>query len=224
MVSRFGVPDLLFQVLPFRIWCSGILFSAVHVVPFCWFYHMPRESGIKEHVYSRWRTNKTKNLLSSLGLITLYPKFQEERVDFNVILSAGDQDLIRLGLSPIDDRVRLRDACRRIAYNTPTISISSSNNVIVYGSSGSGLSTIGRSPYLPQQMFQRLLNASIQEERNALFTPRSNRRRRYNSAATASGDLERSSVKRKPGTKTWTVGFICLGDNHATRALTAIQK
>ena len=77
---------------------------------------------------------QTKNLLSSLGLITLYPKFQEERVDFNVILSAGDQ-----GLIPIDDRVRLRDACRRIAYNTPTISSSSSNKVIVYGSSGSGL-------------------------------------------------------------------------------------
>ena len=73
-------------------------------------------------------------------------------------------------------------------------------------------------------MFQRSLNASIEEERNALFTPRSNRKRKYNSAATASGDLERSSVKRKPGTKTWTMGFICLGDNHATRTPTAIQK
>ena len=33
---------------------------------------------------------KMKNLLSSIGLITLYSKFQEEKVDFNVILPTGD--------------------------------------------------------------------------------------------------------------------------------------
>ena len=42
---------------------------------------------------------QTKNLLSSLGLITLYPKLHEQSVGFNAILSAGDPDLIRLGVS-----------------------------------------------------------------------------------------------------------------------------
>ena len=61
-----------------------------------------------------------KNLLRSLGLITFCPKFQDQRVNFNVILSAGDQDLISLGVSAIGDRLRLRDACGRIAYNCTT--------------------------------------------------------------------------------------------------------
>ena len=87
----------------------------------------------------------------------------------------------------------------------PTISSSFSNNVIVHGSSGSGLSTIVRSPYLPQQVLQRSLNANVQEGGSALFIPQSNGRKRFKSAAT---DLEGSAAKRKRGIKTWTMGFI----------------
>ena len=112
-----------------------------------------------------------------------------------------------------------RNACRRTAYNTP-ISSSSFNNVIVHGSNGSGIQTIVRSSYLPQQMLQRF--AQCKCSNRAKFTPQSNRRRGFNSVAT---DLvERSAAKRKPGTKTWTVGFICFANNLATRTPTATQK
>ena len=42
----------------------------------------------------------------------LSQKFEDEKVDFNVIMSASDVDLIQLGVRTIGDRVRLRDVCR----------------------------------------------------------------------------------------------------------------
>ena len=60
-------------------------------------------------------------ILQSLGMSMLSKKFEDEMVDFNVILSASDEDLIRLGA--IGDRVKLRDACRRV-YTRSSTSIS----------------------------------------------------------------------------------------------------
>ena len=51
-------------------------------------------------------------ILQSLGVSMLSQKFEDGRVDFNVIMSASDEDLIRLAVRTIGDRVRLRDACR----------------------------------------------------------------------------------------------------------------
>ena len=55
-------------------------------------------------------------ILQSLGMSMLSKKFEDERVDFNVIMSASDEDLIRLGVRTTGDRVKLRDACRRRVY------------------------------------------------------------------------------------------------------------
>ena len=62
-------------------------------------------------------------VLQSLRMSMLSQKFEDEWVDFNVIMSASDEDLIRLGVRTIGDRVRLRDACRRI-YTRSSTSIS----------------------------------------------------------------------------------------------------
>ena len=40
-------------------------------------------------------------------------RFQDEKVDINVVISASDEDLIRLGVGTIGNRIKLRDACRR---------------------------------------------------------------------------------------------------------------
>ena len=53
-------------------------------------------------------------ILESLGMSMLSKKFEDEKVDFNVIMSASDEDLIRLGVRTIGDRVKLSDACRRV--------------------------------------------------------------------------------------------------------------
>ena len=62
-------------------------------------------------------------ILQSLGISMLSKTFEDERVDFNIIMSASDEDLIRLGVRTIGDRVRLRDACRRV-YTRSSTSIS----------------------------------------------------------------------------------------------------
>ena len=41
-------------------------------------------------------------------------KFQDEKADIKVVISASDEDLIRLGVRTIGDRIRLSAACRRI--------------------------------------------------------------------------------------------------------------
>ena len=48
----------------------------------------------------------------------LSKKFEDEKVDFNVIMSASDEDLIQLGVRTIGDRVRTR------IYTTSSTSIS----------------------------------------------------------------------------------------------------
>ena len=44
-------------------------------------------------------------------------KLQNEKVDIKVVMSASDEDLIRLGVKAMRDRIRLREACRRV-YTT----------------------------------------------------------------------------------------------------------
>ena len=50
-------------------------------------------------------------ILQSLGMSMLSKKFEDERVDFNVIMSASDEDLIRLGVRTIGDRVSQIKRC-----------------------------------------------------------------------------------------------------------------
>ena len=40
-------------------------------------------------------------------------KFQDEKLDINVVISALHEDLVRLGVGTIGNRIRLREACRR---------------------------------------------------------------------------------------------------------------
>jgi hypothetical protein len=51
-----------------------------------------------------------EQILRSLNLGTLLGRFQEQRME---VLAASDQELIRLGVSTIGDRVRIRNACRK---------------------------------------------------------------------------------------------------------------
>ena len=70
--------------------------------------------------HDRLTMNET---LQSLGMTMLSKKFEDERVDFNVIMSALDEDLIRLEVRTIGDRVRLRDDCKQV-YTRSSSSIS----------------------------------------------------------------------------------------------------
>lgn len=52
-------------------------------------------------------------ILQELGLGTLIDRFSEERVDPDVLVSLNDNELVRLGVNTIGERVRLRELCRK---------------------------------------------------------------------------------------------------------------
>ena len=53
------------------------------------------------------------SILSQLSLGTLTERFQNERVEPEVVLCTSDSALAGLGVSTIGDRVRLREACTK---------------------------------------------------------------------------------------------------------------
>lgn len=55
-----------------------------------------------------------ESVLRKLNLGTLIDKFKEERVDEEIIVSATDNELIRLWVTTISDRIRLREECKKL--------------------------------------------------------------------------------------------------------------
>ena len=54
-----------------------------------------------------------EQIIQTVNLASLLDRFQVQRMEVESMLAASDQDLIRLGVSTIGDRIRLRDACRK---------------------------------------------------------------------------------------------------------------
>ena len=57
-------------------------------------------------------------ILHKLGLNMVSKKFQDEKFDIKVVMLASDADLIRLGVRTVGDRIRLREACRKVTANS----------------------------------------------------------------------------------------------------------
>ena len=53
-------------------------------------------------------------ILDKIGLNLVTKKFQDEKVDIKVVISASEEDLIRLGARTTGDTIRLREACKRV--------------------------------------------------------------------------------------------------------------
>lgn len=54
-----------------------------------------------------------EKILEEINLGTLIERFKEERIDPESVAALTDQDLSRLGVQTIGDRVRLRTLCQR---------------------------------------------------------------------------------------------------------------
>ena len=57
-------------------------------------------------------------ILHKLGLNMVSKKFQGEKFDIKVVMLASDEDLIRLGVRTVGDRIRLREAFRKVTENS----------------------------------------------------------------------------------------------------------
>lgn len=53
-----------------------------------------------------------KDMLNKVGLGHLKQRFEEERVDIEIICSASDLEISRLGVSTLGDRIRLKEICK----------------------------------------------------------------------------------------------------------------
>ena len=167
--------------------------------------------------------SEVESVLSDVGLITLLPRFISEIVDINVILAASDQDLIRLGISTIGDRCRLRDVCRRRRYyNTSTTSTASMNSTSrsittpIVSSNSQNQNTVNNFP--DHSNSSSSFFSQVREERSLLFAPcRARRGSSSRTTSTTSTGRSASFCHKKPGSKTWTATFVCLADRLATK-------
>ena len=62
--------------------------------------------------FYKMASEKMKEILQKLNLGIQVEKFEQERIDPQVILALSDNELVRLGICTIGDRVRLRELCR----------------------------------------------------------------------------------------------------------------
>ena len=138
--------------------------------------------------------------LDKLGLNLVSKRFQDEKVDIKVVISASNEYLIKLGVRTIGDRIRLREACRRI-YTA-------------------------NSSLRPLDISQEIsTNKPSLEERSFLFSPsfrRNNGSRRKKSRSRSSGAA--GSSNRGAADWTWTGQFMCLSDIHSKKMPTPTEK
>ena len=132
-------------------------------------------------------------ILDKLGLNLVTKKCQDEKVDIKVVISASDEDLIRLGVRATGDRNRLREACRKIYTANSSL----------------------RSLDISQEISP---NRTGLEERSFLFFPSfgknngSRQKKRRSRSSVAAG-----SSNRKAADWAWTGQFMCLSDIHAKK-------
>ena len=62
--------------------------------------------------FYKMASEKMNEILQKLNLGIQVEKFEQERIDPQVILASSDNELVRLGICTIGDRVRLRELCR----------------------------------------------------------------------------------------------------------------
>lgn len=56
---------------------------------------------------------RVREVLQELHMNALINTFSEEKVDLETLISCSDEELSRLGVTTIGDRIRLKDACRK---------------------------------------------------------------------------------------------------------------
>jgi len=143
---------------------------------------------------------KMEEALNRIQLSSLIPKFIEENIDLDVICQASDSELIRLGVSTLGERIRLREVCKKLLSNSAVPGpgpASSSSSVIPLSSSSNS---------------SRLENL---QERRSLFTS-------YNHNSRSRGG--RRNARKRPVSRSWTVSFFCLANKFAFKVPNNSEK
>ena len=147
-------------------------------------------------------------ILEEAGLSTLLPRFNDERIEPELIVAMTDAELTRLGVTTIGDRVRLRSICRKKKDIYTENESTSSTNAVAPSSSdavaSSSVSLAGSSDVVSA--------ASVAMERARLFNPRYSR------------NLSRKRKATVGANRTWTAQFFCLADRNQSKIPNASTK
>ena len=146
-----------------------------------------------------------QKILDEIGLGTLVGRFQEERIEPEIVSAMTDGELTRLGVSTMGDRMRL---CR--------VSISTQSSQLPnLSSEPEGVQSSLNSAHDHGLMCEPSGGPSlavVASERSRLFNPRHSR--------TAS-----SSRKRKAASgRTWTAQILCLADRKQSKIPNSVEK
>ncbi|XP_070550065.1 uncharacterized protein [Ptychodera flava] len=127
------------------------------------------------------------SILRELSLQTLTPRFQQQRITPRAVEALEDEDLIRLGVITIGDRINLRDLCRE--HKARGVNVSA------------GLSGVRRTSASSVSVERQLLFHCDRENRN--------RRRRYGGPTTTRRETSKKSRR------SYTITCVCLADRCA---------
>lgn len=74
-------------------------------------------------------SSRLTRALIEVNMMTLIGQFEAEKIDLNMIKSLSDQELVRLGVTTIGDRLRLREKAREVWL----VSYSLNSYTYIYG-------------------------------------------------------------------------------------------
>ena len=149
-----------------------------------------------------------EKILEKIGLGTLIGRFQEERIEPEIVLAMTDGELTRLGISTMGDRIRLRRTCRV----STSMQSSEESNLSLDNTQSSSDSSVRPASGLTGGHSDVASLAAVASERSRLFNPRHSR-------------TTSSSRKRKAtGGRTWTAQILCLADRKQTKIPNSVEK
>ena len=134
-------------------------------------------------------------ILQTVNLASLLDRFQAQRMEAESVLAASDQDLIRLGVSTIGDRIRLHDACRKKVEENAASTSQASNST-------------------------SQANAARVEHLSIFHPRRHNNTNQTRASARSSSTRSKRAAKKTP----WTPTFVCLADTSSSKTPSSFDK
>ena len=159
-------------------------------------------------------------ILDSLSLSSLKENFTRERLSLSGIRSLTDEELQRLGVATIGDRIRLKEACKQ--QQQQPLQLGRLDNTADARPSDSSTLTNGarETSVLPLTPRER-----VREHRNTLYSGQVQRQSfgQNNNRRNVRRARGFSSTKENKG-RSWTVDLFCLSNKHAITVPNALEK
>ena len=150
-----------------------------------------------------------EELLNKVGAGHLVERFKIENVDISALCNATDQDLARLNVSTIGNRIRLRKVCK-IQQQQQQIVTTTTTNQTHFSASNQNSNMPGSSSASSLNSYSQIIR-----ERSSLF--KSGKRK-------ISQILRRGGKKHNTITRSWTVQFFFLTSKYASKVPTIDEK